>query len=1075
MTTLPPPRIASALAVLVVAIGFAACDGETQNPTPTPDPDPPTGSTSFVSADGQNGQETQENGAPTSDDEFAGDRDGGGDRTVEEGDIYRVLGGDLILNLNSYRGVQVIDFSDVAAPEVVGRLQISGTPVEMYVVDDIAYVLMNNWYGYYGTRGDVAVDRTEGGIVLAVDISDPTNPTALARQLVPGYIQTSRLTRGSDASALYVVGSGWDEWETADGGTNWESRTYVRSFDVTAGALDRRSDLNLGGYVADIAATTEALLVARNDYTQDNGSSRVAVVDISNPNGTMVEGDEVVAAGFVNSQFNMDLYNGVLRVVSTDSWNGSTNHLETFDASDLNDLTPIDHDTFGDGQSLFATIFLGNKAFFVTYLRQDPFHAFSITDDGQAEERSEFIVSGWNDFFRPVFGEEALVGIGVNDEDGNRNLAVSLYDITDLDNPNPLLARAEIDSLDWGWSEANWDHRAFSVLEGAVNVAAGDGTVEEGLVLLPYSGWDEDDDRYVTAVQIFTFSQTTLTRRGEMVQGTPVRRSFLADDDVTANLGEAELSLYDHTNPDEPVELGRVDLAPNYVDLITFGDHRARVHRTSDYWGYYGDSRVSNDSIEIILGSDDPDTADPVASFEVPGNSQIYQTGDMLVAVQMQVTSYDEWPYDYESTVQVFDLSDPANPTEAGSLVTDQLAPYYGGYYYGGWADEDCFDCRGGGYYYGGGQQFESVFPVDGGIAFLAAHDQQELLGREEVCSTYVQETAPCRDDVEGEGEEYCDYYSGGITCRSLNGEEPYCSGSFYQCGYDDDGGWGCTEISGEGLQTEENCYDYERYRYWQSFSLEVIDISNPANPEMADSVTLPDQFEGVAAVQDGNSVYLTYKVPFEVEDDSRPYVRYYFEAVDLNNPRNPRTSAPVNIPGRLIAVDGDQLYTQDTVWGDDIVETAIARLELFDDLAFLQAWHRFEDAQVYSLMLDGAGHVLASHRTAWLVQYNNDGDYEGQELTILDSANLDALSTVTVDSWATLQDAEAGRALFQAPGGVLIFNVEDATNPYAQAFFPTRGWPSNMFLEGSDVILPAGRFGIYRFDVDTYNLLPPI
>ena len=1054
--------------VLTGAILIAACGGETQNPSPEPNPDPPDGATSFVSADGRNGEETAEDDADAG--AMDGDREAGGDdRTVEEGDIYRVLGGNLILNLNAYRGVQVIDFSDVSAPEIIGRLQISGTPVEMYVVDDVAYVLMNNWYGYYGTRGDVMVDRTEGGIVLAVDISDPNNPVDLGRALVPGYIQTSRLTRGSDASALYVVGTGWDEWETADGGYTWESRTYVRSFDVSGGALEQRSDLDLGGYVADIAATPDALLVARNDWSRDDASSRVAVVDISDPNGTMAEGDEVVAAGYVNSQFNMDLYEGVLRIVSTDSWNGTTNHLETFDATDLTNITPIDHDTFGDGQSLFATIFLGNKAFFVTYLRQDPFHAFYIGDDGQAEERNEFIVSGWNDFFRPVFDETRLIGIGVNDENGGRNLAVSLYDITDLDNTNPMLARAEIDALDWGWSEANWDHRAFSVLQGAVDVTAADGTREQGMVLLPYSGWDDDEDRYVTAVQIFTFSETTLTRRGEMIQGTHVRRSFLADDEVTANLGEAELSLYDHTNPDEPVELGRVDLAPNYVDLITFGDYRARVHRRADYWGYNND-HIANDTIEIVPTNANPDTADAVASFEVPGGADVHRSGDMLVAVQMRVTDYSEWPYDYESTVVVYDLTDPANPTEAGTLITDQLAPYYGGGYYGGWyEDADCFDCRGYGYW--GGNQQESVFPVEDGIAFLAAHDQQELLGTEEVCNTYIDEEYGCYDN-----EEDCTYYSGGISCRSLNGEEPYCSGSYYECGYED-GDWGCEEIDPAGLdlRMDENCYEYERYRYWQSFSLEVIDLSNPADPTIADSVGFPDEFEGVSAVQDGNSVFVTYKVPYEVEDDSRPYVRYFFEEVDLTDPADPELGRPVNVPGQLIAVNGDELYTQDTVWGDDIVETAVARLELHDNLAYLQAWHRFEDQQVYSLMLDGAGHVLASHRTAWLVAYDNNSDYEGQMLSILDSADLALRSTVEVDSWATLQDAAGGRALFQAPGGALLFNVDNPAAPYAQAFFPIRGWSSDMFIDGDDIILPAGRYGIYRFDADTFNLLPPL
>ena len=120
--------------------------------------------------------------------------------------------------------------------------------------------------------------------------------------------------------------------------------------------------------------------------------------------------------------------------------------------------------TFGDSQDLYATLFVGEKAFAVTYMRVDPFHAFEVTAEGEIHEMSEFVVSGWNDFFRSVSGGERLVGIGVNDEGGSRTLAVSLYDISDLTNSDPLIDRDEVQA-DYSWSEANWDHRAFSVIE----------------------------------------------------------------------------------------------------------------------------------------------------------------------------------------------------------------------------------------------------------------------------------------------------------------------------------------------------------------------------------------------------------------------------------------------------------------------------------------------------------------------------------------------------------------------------------------------------------------------------------
>ena len=94
---------------------------------------------------------------------------------------------------------------------------------------------------------------------------------------------------------------------------------------------------------------------------------------------------------------------------------------------------------------LYATVFVENRAFFVTYYRRDPFHAFSVDDAGKCQEHSQFIVSGWNDFLRATLDDTRLIGIGHNDANNTRTLSVSLYDAVNLDNPNPLKARADID------------------------------------------------------------------------------------------------------------------------------------------------------------------------------------------------------------------------------------------------------------------------------------------------------------------------------------------------------------------------------------------------------------------------------------------------------------------------------------------------------------------------------------------------------------------------------------------------------------------------------------------------------
>ncbi len=1055
--------------------GETAGTGDNNNiPANSKPGDNPVGTSDFVSADARSGEQTQGNDRGESDANNNAAAPGAGDgeeeRTVEEGDIYRTLSDGRILNLNAYRGLQIININDVSNPQIEGKVRVTGSPVELYVVGQRAFVLMNNWQGYYGSRDDIQVDSYNGGLVMAVDISDPANPRITGQALVPGWIQTSRLTRGNGKEALYVAANDW---------TSGESRTVVRSFAVSeTGAITERTTLDLGGYVADIQATPTRLMVARYDWNRRDGSySTVSVVDISDEDGFMVEGATIPVEGYIQKKTNMDIHGDVLRVASAGWWgNTNTNHLETFNVADLQNPTRIDHKTFGDNEDLYATLFLGNKAFFVTYRRVDPFHAFEITDEGVATEKSEYIISGWNDWFKPVFGGTRLVGIGVDDAQGSA-MAVSLYDIEELENPDPFIAREAIGNS-WSWSEARWDDRAFSVLEDAVSVEGPGGVTETGLVLLPFTGWNPEQERYTAAVQIFTFSPETLTLRGIMDHGTEVRRSFRPSDEVTANLSEAEISLFDAQDPDAPAELGRLELAPNYADFFIFGDHGARLKYRNDYWyGWYGNGQdnLPPNRVEIIGLEGDPDAAAALASVEIPADARVYKAGDQLVTVRTRYAENqpNNEEQRWESDIQVYDLSNPAQPREAGSLTTDAIFPdYYG--WRGGWA-EDCFDCGWGGWW--GGYNSGETYEVGDALVFPQRIYESEVVGHAESCWT----------SPRNQNENPNSYYSGGIHCQSVDGAEPVCTGTIQLCTYEivsqegDEGEereeeytYSCEEVDPASIRTEESCYDYDLYRYWTRFRLAILDLSNPDAPVVAQTLEMPEGEENTTLKASGDTLYIGYKQPVEVEGDSRSYVRYFFKTLDLSNPSSPRMSAGINVPGDLLAVEGETVFTQDYLWGRNVVDTTVNRLQIRNGRAYLQASHRIEDREIHGVILDGSGHMLISHRVPYSIASqdpNFDWSAQRQELTILNTSDLDEQSHVEVDQWAQLQTAAEGRVLFQVPGGTLVLNFEDATAPYAQAYLPLQGWPQRTVLHEGRLFIPAGRFGLYGFNLNDYNI----
>ena len=1073
-------------------------DGGSAGAMSRKDPNEPlSGETDFVSADSQSGAvgaragaenagtagsaaSTVPTTAPASMSTAADGSKGAVARSVERGDIYRVLGDKRILNLNSYRGVQILDISDLSKPRVEGRLPVAGDPVELYVVEDRAIVLLNNWQGYYGARDDVKVESVSGGLVLSVDISDRAHPKLIEQTPVPGSITTSRLTQGGGQAALYVAAMNYDRQQQA----------VVKSFDVTGGKLTPKSELNLGGYVQDIQATTDVLMVASTDYNKNQGRSEVSVVDISRPDGSMVRGGTVLVQGIVQNKFNMDAYNGVLRVASGSNFGGALrNHLQTFSLKDMQKLTQIDDCIFGQrdpqsGQSemLYATVFVENRAFFVTYFRKDPFHAFSIDDAGRCQEHSQFIVSGWNDFLRPTLGDTRLIGIGHNDENNTRTLSVSLYDAVDLDNAKPLKARADID-LNGSYSEATWDDRGFSVIEDAVSVKAADGTTETGLVLLPFQGWDSKTQESIAEVQIFTFSDHTLTKRGSMNHGSSVRRSFEVQDNTTGNLSEDQLSLFDTQNPDQPKELGRVDVAPNYSRVFVYGDYIARVREpnVNRYVILEAEAAQQKErpkaNVQILKKDSDVDGSEVVSSFEVPSGSDLTQVGNLLVSVSTTVT-YDNTganPPKYLSKIQVYDLTDAQKPRARGSLETDRLEPgYYGGPYpWGGRGGiaVDCFDCIRP-YPYGGNAQH---FTVGDAIAFVHVTSQQKSVGQVTQC--YISpESNGCSVDRNGMVNCGTPYYVGGLTCTTPQGGKETCDGQFYAC---DSQGGNCQPVD-KPARTIRSCNTFEQYRYWTAYAFDTLDLRNADAPALADRLEMPKDEEGTSVIAADRTLYFNFGKPHTKKDDSKSYVKRYVRLIDFADPAKPSRGDGINVPGDVIEADGTTLYTRDFVWNNNNRRTLVGRVVLSGNTAHLQASKLFADRNVTAVQRDGVGHVLVSSDpiydyavpVATTATSSGVPEQPKSKLSLLDDQSLETVGEADVDSWATFKSAKQGRALYQVSGGLLVLNVEDAAHPKAQAYFPTMGWPSDILFDGQSILFAAGQYGVYRFDASVFNLL---
>jgi hypothetical protein len=1066
---------------------------------------PTTGQTSFISAAGYAGEETEENeyengSGGSSEDSAAAPGAGRGspNRQIEQGDIYQVVDhSQQILNLNHYRGLQIIDFSSPKSPKVIGRAKLYGDPLEMYLVGDKVYALINDWHTYRTTEDRFFPEEFDGAVVAVVDISDPTNPIIEKRHRIQGEIRASRLTRGRGKQALFVVSDQYGYYNDDS-----EDKTFVESFNVSGqGVLEEQTELNLGGNVRDIQGVQNHLLVSRQpDHDWDSrqrSKSKVKIVDISNPDGTMVEGADVTVKGRVYNKHNMDLHDDVLRIVSGSTWSGTQkNHFYTFDATDINNPNEIQHETFGKDMDLEATLFMDDRAFFVTFRRTDPFHTFKIREDGTFDEKNEFIVSGWNDFFTAVHGGDRLIGIGRN---GGKQ-AVSLYDATDLSNEEPMLDREE-GKLEWASSEANRDDRAYSVLENATAVKNENGTVETGLVLLPYNGWDEDSDEYKSGVQIYTFSDKSVTSRGRMEHGTNVRRSFPANrsDNLTANLSEAELGLYDTSSPENPVEQGRVELAPNYDRLWIMDSHYVRRDSREAYYRWYYRHRDRDvnryDTLEIVPKSENPDIAEAVASIKIPARSQVFRHNETFVVATPNRLEREGPDYDhhFETKLEVWDLSTAEMPTKMKTLTTDKLEMYgrrygvYGGYY-------RAYSSPAG----GGMRRYPGyIYPklraesLDSSLVFVEQETRSKVVGKVHVKTIQPEQQRrwhECRSRSQSENE--CEYYRGQISCRWTERNDGTrtnqdCNGTIQECTWTSDSGHreDCKEVDPSEIATMVEKREYDKEIHWNRFAFTPLDLRDPTSAELLDTTKMPDSERDVRYITGDDEIHVTYKEPYDKPEDTRPFVKFYFKTVDFSSPADPEVSEPVNIPGELLAREGDTLVTKDYLWGDVVIENSVNKLELEDGKAELKGLHRFRDHRVNKIALNGMDEVVVTHRMPWQAR-NEKADSQGIErsqlpevdrenhLSVLDlTGSLDRLANRHYADYVTLRSAMDDKAMFSFHNGLITVDLSVPDDPQPQGFLPVRGWPQDIKSAESTTYLAAGRYGIYSFDTDSHNL----
>lgn len=265
---------------------------------------------------------------------------------------------------------------------------------------------------------------------------------------------------------------------------------------ITSFSLDDiASDVNINTYLGagnEVYCSKENLYVAKIKYSysympkiSNAIDEAIGVTGISKNEVTtnihkfaIGNGDvKYIATGKVKgrllNQFSMDEYNGNFRITTTND-DGNNLYVLNSDMQEIGSVTNL-----ASGEKIYATRFMGEKAYVVTYKTVDPLFVIDLSTPTTPKVLGELKIPGYSSYLHP-FGENYLIGFGEDSVEksytnweGNQEvvayangLKMAIFDVSDYNNPKELYS-IKLGSRG-SYSQLLYDHKAllFDETEG---------------------------------------------------------------------------------------------------------------------------------------------------------------------------------------------------------------------------------------------------------------------------------------------------------------------------------------------------------------------------------------------------------------------------------------------------------------------------------------------------------------------------------------------------------------------------------------------------------------------------------
>ncbi|MCH2109861.1 MAG: beta-propeller domain-containing protein [Polyangiaceae bacterium] len=975
----------------------------------------------------------------------ADDATGGAERAIAEADIIQKEGSTLYA-LSRFSGISVIDIENPAQMKLQGNLRFPATPFEMYLEGDTAYIMFNDYGRYEEDHESQQWAWVESSRMQAIDVSNPSAMKVLGDFEVPGSISDSR--KVGDIIYLVTYQGSWC-WHCDDSAT-----TRVTSFDAAEPASFRKideisfQDSNDGWSSRSVSVTSErAYISGWNWGSGDDGAGTIDVVDISAPDGALAQGASIRIAGQIASRWQMEEEDNILRVISQPGGWGTTTPpvLETFrvdSASSVESLASLDL-VLPRPEDLRSVRFDGDRAYAITFERTDPLFTFDLSDPENPRQLGELEIPGWVYHMEPR--GDRIYALGFDTNIDNASLNVSLFDVSQLDDPQ-MLKRVHFGG-DWAnfAEDQNRIHKAFNILD------------EQGLILVPFSGSHYSEEncsrKWESGIQLVDFTKDDLTLRGVADQLGTARRSFLANEHLVG-VSDHAVQAFDISDRDEPMDLDQIEVARNVNFVKKLDEGILRFGR--DWWtertilDLTDDTQVEVTDTDIELDLTNLGGENGWSCQEVDENHQVWRSADWSGQVFVNgdyayVPRYENvsWFQEEETSWEevslrtleffVVHLKAENGPRIISSFSVEPTGSRYSSNHEFG--DEIAESSH-----FGGLVQTENALLVGRSTGTYSSSRR----GGNESGPTFSYDVIDIRDAANPQVVSK-------IEVPSLWARGGWSYG-FSGCAIDMAWGW----------------WGWQPYGYFAG------------------------EYDQNALVS-GNFVASQHEEPL---NDGSGRVRYYLDRLDLSDPQNPILLNPVNIPGQLVnyndvdhtlvtidwvseEVNGqnwrdchDQDRSSDYYFDEQrrkcvFYQRRVNTLELRDDLAWRKGMKNLEANQRVGAI------AVTDSRIFYVAEL---GSQDGESVKWLGSLAIDGegylseLEDTDVQlrtAWGSANLFARGDRAFMTSEGQLQAVDTATANPSSQVF-EKNGWSCTSFDVTEDTLYCAlGQYGVSSFDLE--------